>query len=72
MSSHYCKLVDTFHIANDCMTAMGVRMGGKGALAHPPWPAKNIMFLDFFEKNNMFLLFLKQKVCSCPPSRVSP
>ncbi len=37
--------------------------GGKGG----SWPAKNSLFLDFFEKNSMFLVVFRKKVCSCPP-----
>ncbi len=48
---------------------MGVRKGGgqRGLLTPlPPWPAKTSMFLDFFEKNSIFLLLFRQKLCYSP------
>jgi hypothetical protein len=42
---------------------MGVQKGGPLAL---PWPAKNSMFLDYFEKKNMFFGVFSQKECFCP------
>jgi hypothetical protein len=53
---------------------MGVRGGGgaRGSACLTHWPAKNSMFLDFFEKNSMFLGVFRQKVCFCPPWKILP
>ncbi len=47
----------------------------RGALAPPPVrprPAKNSMFLDFFRKNSIFSIVLRQKVGFCPPGKFLP
>ncbi len=43
-----------------------------GSCPSPPWPAKNILFLDFFEKNCIFCDIFRQKVGYCFPPPPSP
>jgi len=69
--TYYHKVIGICYenISKSIAGYMRVRRGGQeGALAPPPWPAKNICFSTFFEDNSIFFgYFYRKIVFFCPP-----